>query len=334
MLKKYVLFFLILFSLNQVTIAQIIPSYVPTNGLNAWWSFTGNANDGSGHNFNGVVNGATLTTDRFGMSNSAYNFVSGNYISLSQSIGASLNTLGIGTINIWFKTANSAGEQLIFKGNYTDAYGEQFSIHLNPTSVNSSNNHFGIKYNSNCSPMTSPWTLCSNTLLLNDDKWHMITVTIDPQYLKYYIDGILKTVTPTPSATYTNCASEISIGRCWSYEPSYFIGKIDDIGIWNRALSQEEITSLFNGAPAGVDLVNASSTIDFFPNPVKNKLNIHTHAKFVASVYRLSDQIGKTLKNGTIQDENTEIDLSMFSSGIYFLSIDNDKKEVFKIIKE
>jgi hypothetical protein len=314
--------------------AQIIPSYVPTNGLVAWWPYNGNANDGSGHAFHGVVVGATPTTDRFGLANAAYNFVSGNYISISSTIGGSINTLGIGTINMWFKTANSAGEQLIFKADYTNAYGEQFSLHLNPTTVNNSNNHFGIKYNSNCSPMTSPWTLCSNSLMLNDDKWHMVTATIDPQYVKYYIDGVLKTTTPAPSTTYTNCASEISIGRCWSYEPSFFIGKIDDVAIWNRALSQEEISALYNGAPAGIEFVKEGFNIAAYPNPTKNKINLNVDAKYLQANYKLIDQIGKSLCNGVINDCNTEIDLSSFASGIYFIQVGNPTKETIKIVKE
>ena len=48
--------------------------YLPTNGLVGYWPFNNNANDESGNGNNGTVNGATLTTDRFGSSNSAYLF--------------------------------------------------------------------------------------------------------------------------------------------------------------------------------------------------------------------------------------------------------------------
>jgi hypothetical protein len=44
------------------------------NGLVGYWPFCGNANDASGNGNNGTVNGATLTTDRFGNSNGAYSF--------------------------------------------------------------------------------------------------------------------------------------------------------------------------------------------------------------------------------------------------------------------
>ena len=56
------------------TVAQNVPNYVPTNGLVGWWPFNGNANDESGNNNNGTVNGATLTTDRFGNAGKAYDF--------------------------------------------------------------------------------------------------------------------------------------------------------------------------------------------------------------------------------------------------------------------
>ena len=49
-------------------------SQLPTNGLVGNWPFNGNANDASGYGNNGTVFGATLTTDRFGNTNSAYSF--------------------------------------------------------------------------------------------------------------------------------------------------------------------------------------------------------------------------------------------------------------------
>ncbi len=329
MLKKYVLFFLIVFALNQVTIAQIIPSYVPINGLVSWYPFSGNANDISGNANHGSVTGSILTTDRFGLSNASYSFNGGNNRIVVPNAG-NLNPNYI-SVSVWTKPSmfTNSWQYIIDK-----------SQDLNSTYVNRSWSiritsagllELEIRVNNVFYVYTS-----SSTISLNN--WNHLVFEYDGQFAKLYFNTNLVINQNVVGLLPSTNNSDLSIG----YFPHvsmppygyFWNGKIDDIGIWNRALSQEEITSLFNGAPAGVDLVNASSTIDFFPNPVKNKLNIHTHAKFVGSVYRLSDQIGKTLKNGTIQDENTEIDLSMFSSGIYFLSIDNDKKEVFKIIKE
>ena len=53
-------------------LAQNVPSYVPTDGLVGWWPFNGNANDESGNGNDGLANGATLVSDRFGVASSAF----------------------------------------------------------------------------------------------------------------------------------------------------------------------------------------------------------------------------------------------------------------------
>ena len=58
------------------------------NGLVAYYPFNGNANDESGNGYNGIVNGATLSTDRFGNANNAY-----DYDGISNSISINDNPL-------------------------------------------------------------------------------------------------------------------------------------------------------------------------------------------------------------------------------------------------
>ena len=71
--KNLLLAAVAIFTMTTAVQAQI-PNYVPTNGLVGWWPFNGNANNESGTGNNGTVNGATLTTNRFGNANSAYAF--------------------------------------------------------------------------------------------------------------------------------------------------------------------------------------------------------------------------------------------------------------------
>ena len=78
-----------------------VPSYVPTNGLLGWWPFSGNASDQSGNGNNGTANGATLTTDRDGTANSAFNFNG-----LNQNIDgnlAGLSSLTSSTLTAWVR---------------------------------------------------------------------------------------------------------------------------------------------------------------------------------------------------------------------------------------
>ena len=96
----------------QPLLAQV-PSYVPTNGLVAYWPFNGNANDESGNGNNGINYGATATSDRNGITNSALSFNgSSNYISIPYS-----NTIGVQqeiTISFWvYFNGGSCGPRII-----------------------------------------------------------------------------------------------------------------------------------------------------------------------------------------------------------------------------
>ena len=78
----------------------LVFAQVPTNGLVAYYPFNGNANDATGNGNNGTVNGATLTSDRFGNSNSAYDF---NGVDNHISINDTLCNFGTGefTLSSW-----------------------------------------------------------------------------------------------------------------------------------------------------------------------------------------------------------------------------------------
>jgi hypothetical protein len=104
MVKNYVrLIVALVFATNLM--AQNVPNYVPTNGLVGWWPFNGNANDESGNENHGTVNGATLTADRNGKVNSAYSFdgVSNNIVVNDAN---SLDLSYTATISGWFNISN------------------------------------------------------------------------------------------------------------------------------------------------------------------------------------------------------------------------------------
>ena len=77
------------------------------DGLVAYYPFNGNANDVSGNGKDGIVNGATLTNDRFGNPNSAYRFTRTQNIQPSRNIGISGNADR--TISLWFEADNWGG---------------------------------------------------------------------------------------------------------------------------------------------------------------------------------------------------------------------------------
>ena len=72
-------------------------------GLVAYYPFNGDANDESGNGLNGVVNGAILTTDRFGNSNSAYSFSDNQDITVPNSQNQNLYPI---SISLWYNVTS------------------------------------------------------------------------------------------------------------------------------------------------------------------------------------------------------------------------------------
>ena len=98
-MRKFILLVAVILLSNQSLFSQV-PSYVPSNGLVGFWPFSGNANDSSVNGNVGTVNGATLTTDRNGVANSAYSFNgSSSYISVPNN--ATFNFQNKFTFSYW-----------------------------------------------------------------------------------------------------------------------------------------------------------------------------------------------------------------------------------------
>jgi hypothetical protein len=167
--------------LTAASLAQTVPSYVPTNGLVGWWAFNGNANDESGNGNNGTVNGATLTSDRFGNANKAYSFDGvDDMIEIQET--AILRCRKI-TISTWvFKLGNGQIGQIIYKGSLNSAQSEAYSINGSPT--------FAIKNNSSCIPGAG-WQIINYNSNINNSVWSHVVGTYDGNTLKTYIDGVL-----------------------------------------------------------------------------------------------------------------------------------------------
>ena len=105
----------LLFLLYLNLIDAQVPAYVPTNGLVAYYPFNGNANDISGNGNNGINNGASLTTDRFGQTNSSYDFQnSSNIISIPHNTLFGFQVTSGFTISIWCNFSNLSKESLNF----------------------------------------------------------------------------------------------------------------------------------------------------------------------------------------------------------------------------
>ncbi|MFM1915611.1 MAG: hypothetical protein RLZZ531_1280 [Bacteroidota bacterium] len=245
-----------------LTHAQI-PSYVPSNGLVGWWPFNGNANDESGNGNNGTVNGATLTTDRFGNVNVAYQFNGvSEYIEVPHS--QSLAITGDLTISLWKKSQGNLGNYETFvnkrssQSNWNFSFGASYYYGVGgcPQEVNkyftSRRNDSGLQYQ----------LKFTDYLVSNDSSnWTHLVVTINQNSVKFYVNGVQTDYScfgnqfSIPSV---DVGAPLTIGASLPNFNEFFHGTLDDIGIWNRALTDCEVQDLYQ-AQLGFTTLNAGA---------------------------------------------------------------------------
>ena len=272
------------FGIILPTIAQKIPSYVPTNGLVGWWPFNGNANDESGNGNNGTVNGATLTADRNGKANSAYSF-DGNSQNILLNKNLNSNISNSITIALWVKIPQNGGGMAIVQNYNKSPYNTLFAVSTSP------NYHQYILYGDNCNDKAaSNFYKNKNTSMINE--WNLLVYTIDTKNsLKLYCNNQFMGEKNDGTVFSNNCNQNTSLrfGGDWvTNDPQWFKGIIDDIAIYNRALTQEEITNLYKGCAKETATLNPTNGV-----VLKNASPITLSASPVGGVFA-----GEAITNG------------------------------------
>ncbi|CAK0777787.1 exported hypothetical protein [Gammaproteobacteria bacterium] len=245
---------------QSVFIATIISLCLNTahaglnDGLVAYYPFNGNANDESGKGNNGQAFGATLDKDRLGKQNSAYLFDgSSNYIQLIDN-----GTLGIGlqsySIAAWIKPVSPTNNGRIFsKGSSGCVTGYMMRM------GGPSGNHLHLEnaFNGQCHVY-----FYSNQDIV-DGNWHFVVGAVDRSVgAKIYIDGNLDSSQEVDTSSYDLSNSRNpTIGKNDVDNGEHFNGNIDDVRIYNRALSAQEVTDLFQNNPNGTAQYSEVTTI-------------------------------------------------------------------------
>jgi hypothetical protein len=212
--------------------AQNIPSYVPKDGLVGWWPFNGNANDESGNGNNGTVNGATLTADRNGNVNSAYSFNGINQNITKNSFSINNGAL---TISFWLNAKTINKTMRIITHNWDNSQ-STFSTHIDQKSL-----IYGYIGGVTKDVNNIQYHVWSQNVI-NSNQWYFISCTFSDKSNKIYVNGNL-----INSITTTNLKSAINTLFFGGDSSWPFNGILDDIAIYNRALTQQEITALYTG---------------------------------------------------------------------------------------
>ena len=437
----------LLFALFTTLGYSQVPNYVPANGLVGWWPFNGNANDESGNGNNGTVNGATLTSDRFGNVNQAYGFDGNDWIEMNipQTIEFS--------VSVWFNSSILNQSYMgIIQHKDNCIRGAGYIVELYNNSIRELASNCG-----QCNNICPNYFNFVNIMTTGIDQWYHLVLTCDLNgtYKLYLNNNLIHTTTNLSTLCQFNVPFSVGKHHDGVQDLYYFNGDIDDIGSWNRPISDCEIQDLYhsqlgfttidagpnqtickgdsvtlNGSGGiflswnngvidafqfeplktdsyvltgadtlgcvGTDTVNItvlnpttstqtqtaldtytwplnnqtytqggtytatipnaagcdsvvtlnltlnytginepnSNSVSISPNPTSSKITVNSSLALIGKEYIIYDQQGKAVKSGVITTEETEIDLSNISEGIYLFKAGEVMHETFKIIKQ
>lgn len=202
------------------------------SSLVGWWKLNGSAIDSSGNNFNGTVNGATLTIGQDGRANGAYSFDGiSQYIDLTgfdQGVMQASAYGGAWTLSIWGKGGSSSNERVL----------------LGRQGCNGGIYTFGSKYTfaikgSGC--WTGSQTVYGSSV--DATNWHLFTATYNAGQMVFYQDGVL--MGSATIADMYNYSTRFGIGSSGGSGTYSFAGSLDDARVYNKSLSIGEVQSIY-----------------------------------------------------------------------------------------
>ncbi|RYY47153.1 MAG: PKD domain-containing protein, partial [Chitinophagaceae bacterium] len=229
------------FLFSQVNLEQGLVSYYP---------FSGNANEITGNGQHGIAqNGASLTSDRFGIANSAYYFDGvDDYIQIPSN--STLNPTDAFSIALYFNPEQNSVQTLVGKISYLGGVGTQYQIAINfppqPGVL------FGTNPTANsCAgvPLNGAYVNTGSSTIVNG-QWHCVVASFNAGVMKIYLNGILMQTTVAAHNSMNICSNaDVQIGSWWIGDQQRFKGKIDDIRFYDRALTDQEVAALCNLTP-------------------------------------------------------------------------------------
>lgn len=237
----------------------------------------------------------TYGDDRNGNPNSAIQLANGTQAFITNiPVGNSVRSF-----SIWIKPTNISSDNHVF--GYGTSSGEYaYGISFNASTV------YNFAWNTNVS--------ASYSSLLN--QWHHIVTTYDAsQYAKMYIDGTLVSNAYRPNWN-TASNSYFYLGDMFGSNNGNFVGYLDDLKIYNYALSQADITSLFTTNALSSQNFNQNNLeVSLYPNPANDVLNIEiTNEVKAIEIYNIQGQKVKSTNQ-------KQINVSDLANGMYMIKV-------------
>ncbi len=260
---------------NKPVWGTCLPNYVPNDGLIAWYPFSGNANDDS-RNWNyGMVNGALLTAGKEGMQNTAYSFDgSDDYIEIGSTSSFNLSNTGF-SFSFWINpsaTPSNQSRQILSHPNK-----EQLQL----THGTGNNVSFSTKSDND-------WVSISSSAMTNGQWSHFVGIyNSTTNTMQLYADGSLVATHEfgtSPNFSSDNAHNKTLLGAILSGGQGSPIevlnGKLDNVGLWSRPLTNSEVFQLFTENKASITPPNVSLNSSDTDNIVAQNQVISITANF------------------------------------------------------
>ena len=231
--------------LNLITIAiTVLLAYTSVNGqvstdnLVGYWPFNGNANDESGNGNNGTVNGPILTSDRSDNPNSAY-FFDGINDFIDCGNNSICKEYSEFTMTIWIKPEIDWVDYNLqnFAGNM---YGKQgFMLYEGADKMSLYGGDGG-----------TDWLFVAYTdVIPQKEIWEFFAFTYKNGVISFYHNEELigQSDALRPDGKISASPNNFLIGKGAEWNKGFFKGAMDDVYIFDRALTETEILQLYTG---------------------------------------------------------------------------------------
>ncbi|MES2703648.1 MAG: LamG-like jellyroll fold domain-containing protein [Bacteroidota bacterium] len=328
-----------------VTHAQVacLPGSL-TTGLIAFYPFSsGSISDFSGaaHHLSNPTTAAPVA-DRFGNASCAYHFVktAGDYLHVPSPASGFLDgiTAGPFSISLWFQGIGPRGggdfEVLLGRG-VPGAMGrcpdtwQQWSLSLYDCRLPVA----GFDRRSLWADWTTGTSDCAARMAHFTSTWRHLALVYTGTSRSLYLDGVLYAAVGDTCGPVTMDLDDLVLGNAYT-------GDLDDILIYNRALSAGEVSSLFGAVaccgtsvPSAVT-ANVPSGLTIYPNPSTQRVAVSSGGSRIRSVsmYTIA---GAECFAGTVESREVTIDIEALAPGVYFLKVITDAgTTVEKVVKK
>lgn len=204
-----------------------------------YYPFNGNANDESGNDNHGTVNGATLTMDRYGRTAKAYNFNgTTNSIQAPHSSSFVFSVTQQLTMSAWININSYKHQAIAFKGAATSppGYYNEWAVLIEPDKT--------LRFKVNGNADNTAYSDLASTPALQLNKWSQVVATWDgnAQIMKLYLDGQQVGSTSAISQIVSMSTQPLFLGYVGD---GPLDGMLDDVRIYQRALNAAEVSALF-----------------------------------------------------------------------------------------